>query len=71
LRWDANHHRYTVYLQKEDSKFKLLSVFGPWGRSNGRLMIADFDQNGKQDMAMISNENSYMDIALSYQSANQ
>ncbi|TXK76947.1 VCBS repeat-containing protein [Paenibacillus sp. N3.4] len=70
LRWDSKNLMYRVYQQTSDNEYKLLSVFGPWGRSNGRLMVADFDGNGKSDLAMYQPEEGNIDFALSYQSNN-
>ena len=35
---------------------------------NGRLSVADFDGNGKADIAMYGNEDGFLDVALSFQS---
>jgi hypothetical protein len=65
LRWDEKNLTSRVYQQTEENEYKLLSVFGPWGQNGSRLVVADFDANGKQDIGLIHNGN--MDIALSYQ----
>jgi hypothetical protein len=68
LRGDLKNLSYKVYLQSRENSYKLLPVFGPWGRANCSLTVADFDGNGKKDMALVSNEDSSMDIALSHES---
>ncbi|NEW06663.1 DUF2334 domain-containing protein [Paenibacillus sp. SYP-B3998] len=68
LRWDAKNLTNRVYQQTDDDEYKLLSVFGPWGKSGSRLILADFDANGKKDIGLIQNGDGNMDIALSYQS---
>ncbi|MFC5452927.1 DUF2334 domain-containing protein [Paenibacillus aestuarii] len=67
LRWDEKNLTSRVYHQTDDHTYQLLSVFGPWGRKNSRLFIADFDGNGKKDIALMSNDDASLDIALSYQ----
>lgn len=70
LRSDTNNLTNRVYLQTTENEYRLLSVFGPWGRANGRLTVADFDGNGKVDIAMLPNDAGQLDVALSYQSLN-
>jgi hypothetical protein len=69
LRRDASSMRYTVYLQTENSEYRLLSTFGPWGKEGQRLIIADFDGNGKADLGITGNKDPYLDVALSYESS--
>ncbi|MFD0696943.1 DUF2334 domain-containing protein [Paenibacillus sp. GCM10027628] len=71
LRWDAKNLTSRVYHQTGENEYKLLSVFGPWGQANSRLVVADFDGNGEQDIALIGKEDANMDIALSYQSRDE
>ncbi|MEW9698654.1 DUF2334 domain-containing protein [Paenibacillus sp. SI8] len=71
LRWDAKNMSSRVYQQTEVNEYKLLSVFGPWGKIGSRLAISDFDANGKEDIALIDSRDGNMDIALSYQSKNE
>ncbi|MGO4272922.1 FG-GAP repeat domain-containing protein, partial [Paenibacillus sp. TAF58] len=68
LRSDSKNLTNRVYLQTTENAYKLLSVFGPWGRTNGRITVADFDGNGKVDIAMLPNDEGQLDVALSYQS---
>lgn len=68
LRWDPRNLTNRVYQQTENHTYKLLSIFGPWGKTNGRLSVADFDGNGKADIAMYGNEDGFLDVALSFQS---
>ncbi|MBP1967798.1 DUF2334 domain-containing protein [Paenibacillus aceris] len=68
LRWDPKNLTNRVYQQTEDHTYKLLSIFGPWGKANGRLSVADFDGNGKADIAMYPNDDGFLDVALSFQS---
>ncbi|TBL70081.1 DUF2334 domain-containing protein [Paenibacillus thalictri] len=68
LRWDAANMRYTVYLRNENGEYRLLSTFGPWGKSGQRLLIADFDGNGKMDIGIFGSQDPYLDIALSFES---
>lgn len=68
LRWDSGNLTNRVYQQTDDHTYKLLSIFGPWGKMNGRLSVADFDGNGKADLAMYGNEDGFLDVALSFQS---
>jgi hypothetical protein len=70
LRWDSNNLTNRVYQQTTENEFKMLSVFGPWGITNGRLAVADFDGNGKDDIAMYPNDDTHLDVALSFQSLN-
>jgi hypothetical protein len=67
LRWDAKNLTNRVYQQIEENEYKVLPAFGPWGRSGSRLVLADFDANGKKDIALINDRDVNMDIALSYQ----
>ncbi|MDD9268022.1 DUF2334 domain-containing protein [Paenibacillus sp. GCM10023248] len=67
LRWDADNLTSRVYQQTPEHTYQLLSVFGPWGKANGRLTVADFDGNGKADIAMYPSDDASMDVALSFQ----
>jgi hypothetical protein len=68
LRSDTKNLTNRVYLQTTENEYRLRSVFGPWGRANGRLTVADFDGNGKVDIAMLPNDAGQLDVALSFQS---
>lgn len=70
LRSDTKNLTNRVYQQTTDNKYKMLSIFGPWGRTNGQLSVADFDGNGKDDIAMYASDDGQLDVALSYQSKN-
>ncbi|WP_226668761.1 DUF2334 domain-containing protein [Metabacillus litoralis] len=46
----------------------LNNSFGPWAQGDGRIgFAADFDGNGKTDVASFDEVNNVLDIALSYQ----
>ncbi len=70
LRSDSKNLTNRVYLQTTENEYKLLSVFGPSSLTNGRITVADFDGNGKVDIAMLPNDEGQLDVALSYQSLN-
>ncbi|UKS29160.1 DUF2334 domain-containing protein [Paenibacillus sp. HWE-109] len=70
LRYDAKNLTSRVYQGTTEDEYKLLSVFGPWGRTSGRLIVDDFDGNGKADIAQYPNDDAFMDVALSFQSQN-
>lgn len=68
LRYDTESQTYQVYLQTESGEYRLLSVFGPWGRIGGKLIVTDLDGNGKSDLALIEHSEMFVDTALSYES---
>ncbi|WP_248930336.1 DUF2334 domain-containing protein [Paenibacillus hamazuiensis] len=68
LRADITEMRYTVYLQEKNGEYRMLSTFGPWGKAGERLIAADFDGNGKTDLAVTGSGDPYLDIALSFES---
>ncbi|NQX67727.1 DUF2334 domain-containing protein [Paenibacillus alba] len=70
LRYDAKNMTSRVYQATAENEYQLLSVFGPWGKANGRIVVADFDGNGKDDMARFPSDDAFLDVALSFQSQN-
>lgn len=70
VRWDPATMPYTVYLKEDDGEWKFLSTFGPWGKPGARLklVVADFDGNGKSDLGLIDLSEGTLDVALSFQS---
>ncbi|UQZ86062.1 FG-GAP repeat protein [Paenibacillus konkukensis] len=68
LRYNPETSRYTVYLRKGDNEYQLLSTFGPWGKPGSRLIITDFDGNGKDDLGLFDRQDGYLDTALSFES---
>lgn len=69
VRYDDENQTYTVYLQTSDREFRQLSSFGPWGRVGGKLVMTDLDGNGKCDIALIEQNEPFVDTALSYETA--
>ncbi|WP_442604198.1 DUF2334 domain-containing protein [Paenibacillus sp. KN14-4R] len=79
LHWDDVRQTFTVYLRDEQDNYQWLSSFGPWGMPGARLLIDDFDGNGKMDIGLIENEaikpdnpkaeagQWVLDVALSYE----
>ncbi|SDN72991.1 hypothetical protein SAMN04487897_104223 [Paenibacillus sp. yr247] len=70
LRWDSKNLTNRVYQQTTENEYRMLSVFGPWGRANVQLAVADFDGNGKDDIAIYPSDDAHLDVALSFQSQN-
>ncbi|TVY10394.1 DUF2334 domain-containing protein [Paenibacillus cremeus] len=70
LRFDPVTMKSTVYLKRTDGEWKLLSFFGPWGKTDSvaDLAIADFDGNGKSDLGLFNRADGFLDTALSFQS---
>jgi hypothetical protein len=67
VRWDTKTNQYTVYIQQREGSYEKLSTFGPWGKQEQRLYIADLDGNGKDDLAVTSPFDSFLDTALSFE----
>lgn len=68
LYWEKERRDISVFLQDEKDHFTFLSGMGPWGKADAQLIVYDFDGNGKSDVALIGANDSYLDIALSFQS---
>ncbi|WP_028551192.1 DUF2334 domain-containing protein [Paenibacillus sp. UNC451MF] len=68
LRWNPDTSRFTVYLRKGDNEYQLLSTFGPWGKPGSKLIIHDFDGNGKSDLGLLDRQGGFLDTALSFES---
>ncbi|WP_282937040.1 DUF2334 domain-containing protein [Paenibacillus sp. RC67] len=68
LRWNPETMRFTVYLGKGDNEYQLLSTFGPWGKPGSKLIIHDFDGNGKSDIGLFDRQDGFLDTALSFES---
>lgn len=66
LRYNPETSRYTVYLGKGVNEYQLLSTFGPWGKPGAKLIVADFDGNGKSDLGLYDWQDGYIDTALSF-----
>ncbi|ULL14244.1 DUF2334 domain-containing protein [Paenibacillus sp. H1-7] len=67
LRYHPESSRYTVYLRKGANEFQLLSTFGPWGKPGMKLIITDFDGNGKSDLGLYDRQDGFLDTALSFE----
>ncbi|GIP38506.1 hypothetical protein J31TS4_17860 [Paenibacillus sp. J31TS4] len=67
LQWNEPDQTYTVYHRTEAGDYRLVSRFGPWGRMGSRLMLGDWDGNGKTDIALFDPEARIFDTALSFQ----
>lgn len=69
VRFDPATMLYTVYHNNGEGDWKLLSVFGPWGKpgAGAELAVADFDGNGKSDLGLFHREDGYLDVAMSFQ----
>ncbi|MNI20153.1 FG-GAP repeat protein [compost metagenome] len=70
LRYDSRQRIYSVYLQTGDKEYRFLSTFGPWGEAGGSLRIVDLDGNGKSDLALVDEQGTIMDTALSFETKN-
>ncbi|GAA4836580.1 hypothetical protein GCM10023310_12630 [Paenibacillus vulneris] len=68
LRWNPETSRFTVYLRKGENEYQLLSTFGPWGKPGAKLIIHDFDGNGKSDLGLLDRQDGFLDTALSFES---
>ncbi len=69
LIWDRAHHKIQVFVrqaQQEGSAFHRTGSFGPWGKPDARLVVRDFDGNGKADLALIGLTDPFVDLAYSY-----
>ncbi|MFB9326521.1 DUF2334 domain-containing protein [Paenibacillus aurantiacus] len=60
---------WQVYAGQGDGSFRQLdNAFGPWAAGKGIVPIAaDFDGNGKEDIAAFDEAKGVMDVALSFQ----
>lgn len=68
LVWDEETNGFAVFKRASEGVYRKLSSFGPWGRQNGRLMLEDFDGNGKVDLGLINLDDRTVDVALSFES---
>ncbi|MEF3303903.1 DUF2334 domain-containing protein [Paenibacillus sp. GYB003] len=68
LFWNAEEKKLAVYRQTGPLQFELLSRMGPWGHSGGRLFAKDLNGDGRHDIAELSNDEPYVDTAMSFQS---
>lgn len=67
LVWNPKQISGTVFLGDGSDHYRMLSKFGPMGRANSRLMVQDFDGNGKSDIGFFSPSDGTLDVALSFQ----
>ncbi|WP_246183408.1 DUF2334 domain-containing protein [Paenibacillus methanolicus] len=60
---------WQVYAGQGDGSFRAMdNAFGPWAAGSGRVpLAADFDGNGKADIAAFEKSEGVMDVALSFQ----
>lgn len=68
LLWNDATNEGTVYLRLPEGTYRKLSSFGPWGKENGKMIVEDFDGNGKADIGMMNADNRTIDTALSFES---
>lgn len=66
--WNRQQKTGTVFQQTKEKEFVKLSSFGPWGDEGGRLIVNDFDGNGKADLGMFGPDGRILDIACSFES---
>lgn len=66
LYWNSTERKATVLMQDENGSYRVVSRFGPWGKEGSRLIVKDFDGNGKSDLGLISGDG-VLDVALSFQ----
>lgn len=65
LLWNEAEQSFLVFLKQENGVYKPLPKFGPWGKSDSRLIVADFDGSGTADIGLIGADGR-LDLALSY-----
>ncbi|WP_258205387.1 DUF2334 domain-containing protein [Paenibacillus radicibacter] len=56
LLWDDARMQFTVYLRDKADNYQRLAQMGSWGMPGGKLILDDFDGNGKMDIGLIENE---------------
>ncbi|MFC0213735.1 DUF2334 domain-containing protein [Paenibacillus chartarius] len=68
IEYEAAAGVWRIYEQTEDGQFRQLdNDFGPWAQGKERIAFtADFDGNGKSDIASFDENNHVLDIALSF-----
>ena len=68
IAYSAASGLWTVYGNEGGGRFRrLANDFGPWARGHGRVgVVADFDGNGKDDIASYDNNDRVLDLALSF-----
>lgn len=67
LFWNREDKKFAVYRQTGPLQFELSSRMGPWGHSNGELLVCDMNGDGRQDVAELDNGQPYIDMAMSFQ----
>lgn len=69
--YDPKHGLWDVRAADKSAHLKPLpNLFGPWARGEHRAFLADFDGNGKADIAAFAVESqSLLDLALSFRRA--
>lgn len=66
LSWNESGRVATVYRRTAEGNLAKLSSFGPWGEAGAKMVVEDFDGNGKLDIGAAHQDGS-LDLALSYQ----
>ncbi|MFC3768849.1 DUF2334 domain-containing protein [Paenibacillus sp. GCM10012303] len=67
LFWNREEKTFAVYRQTGPLQFELSSRMGPWGHSDGELLVCDMNGDGRQDVAELDDGQPYIDMALSFQ----
>ncbi|WP_409342008.1 DUF2334 domain-containing protein [Paenibacillus sp. MBLB4367] len=68
LFWNDSEKTAAIMERDDEGKYRVVSRFGPWGKDGARLVVKDFDGNGKSDLGLLGMTDGVLDIALSYQS---
>ncbi|HZG76962.1 MAG TPA: DUF2334 domain-containing protein [Paenibacillus sp.] len=68
IAYDAKNGVWRVYERDGDARFRpIANDFGPWARGKERVGVAaDFDGNGKSDIASYDHTERVLDLALSF-----
>jgi hypothetical protein len=68
IAYDAGNGVWRVYESDGEARFRpIANDFGPWARGKERVgVVADFDGNGKSDIASYDHTERVLDLALSF-----